>query len=215
MQSETMALQIKIEQLEQQNTAGSSQIPELQQKLKFSQSETTKIKEEFDNFKEQMQTQLSQQNAEVNKLKEEQTKWKEEEVKIRDESEDLKNKLKRSNTLVAEVKQQLDQKTKSRSDMENSLSKQEEENIKLFKDREDLLVLQSKYKLTWVPDDFVNECLNCNTKFTVTSRKHHCRLCGRIYCGKCADKKAPIPSLGYKDEVRVCDKCFEIIQRQH
>jgi len=195
LQSETMALQIKIEQQEQQNTVSSTQIPDLQQKLKVTQGETSKMKEEFDNYKTQMQTQISERQVEITKIKEESTKWKEEEAKLREENEDLKNKLRRSNTLVAEIKQQVDQKIKSRTDMENSLAKQEEENIKLFKDREDLLVLQSKFKLTWVPDDFVNECLICNIKFTVTSRKHHCRLCGRIYCGKCADKKAQATNL--------------------
>jgi len=270
LQSETMALQIKIEQQEQQNTASSTQLPDLQQKLKVTQGETSKMKEEFDNYKTQMQTQMSERQVEITKIKEESAKWKEESAKIKEESakwkeesakikeesakwkegsaktkeesakwkeesakikeesakwkeeetklkeenEDLKTKLRRSNALVAEMKQQVDQKIKSRTDMENSLAKHEEENIKLFKDREDLLVLQSKFKLTWVPDDFVNECLICNIKFTVTSRKHHCRLCGRIYCTKCADKKVPIPALGYKDEVRVCDKCFEIVQRQ-
>jgi len=105
---------------------------------------------------------------------------------------------------LEQQKVQLEQKVKSLTD----------ENSNLVKDREDLFALQSKFNLTWVPDDFVNECLICNTPFTLLSRRHHCRLCGRIFCSKCTSKKAAIPSKDYKDEVRVCDKCFEVIQRQ-
>jgi len=105
---------------------------------------------------------------------------------------------------LEQQKVQLEQKVKSLTD----------ENSNLVKDREDLFALQSKFSLTWVPDDFVNECLICNTPFTLLSRRHHCRLCGRIFCSKCTSKKAAIPSKDYKDEVRVCDKCFEVIQRQ-
>ena len=37
----------------------------------------------------------------------------------------------------------------------------------------------------WIPDHKVNCCFSCNERFNIIKRKHHCRLCGRIYCHSC------------------------------
>lgn len=52
-------------------------------------------------------------------------------------------------------------------------------------------------------------CERCRTIFTVmTNRKHHCRACGRTFCGSCSAKSKPLPDFGYNQAVRVCDPCF-------
>lgn len=38
----------------------------------------------------------------------------------------------------------------------------------------------------WVPDEDVPYCPTCGDKFIVNRRRHHCRLCGAIMCGKCS-----------------------------
>lgn len=38
----------------------------------------------------------------------------------------------------------------------------------------------------WVNDTNVLECYSCNLKFDLINRKHHCRLCGRIFCYECS-----------------------------
>jgi phosphatidylinositol 3-kinase len=45
----------------------------------------------------------------------------------------------------------------------------------------------------WVEDDAVTRCYLCNSEFTVYYRKHHCYMCLRIFCYKCANKKIVIP----------------------
>ena len=39
-------------------------------------------------------------------------------------------------------------------------------------------------------------------------RRHHCRACGEIFCGACANHFAKLPNLGYEYPVRVCIRCF-------
>jgi len=63
---------------------------------------------------------------------------------------------------------------------------------------------------TWVDDNSSDECLTCHDKFTMANRKHHCRKCGALVCGKCSKNKAIVKE-GQRDPVRVCDKCFELL----
>ncbi|CCI43325.1 unnamed protein product [Albugo candida] len=37
-------------------------------------------------------------------------------------------------------------------------------------------------------------CRHCNTKFGVLRRRHHCRLCGCVYCSDCLSTKVRLPS---------------------
>eukprot|EP01126_Amoeba_proteus_P054474 TRINITY_DN6704_c0_g1_i9.p1 TRINITY_DN6704_c0_g1~~TRINITY_DN6704_c0_g1_i9.p1 ORF type:complete len:492 (-),score=147.03 TRINITY_DN6704_c0_g1_i9:199-1674(-) len=57
----------------------------------------------------------------------------------------------------------------------------------------------------WVPDAEVKSCAVCDTKFTFTNRRHHCRDCGLIVCGTCSQNKKFIPKQG---EQRICDNCY-------
>lgn len=60
----------------------------------------------------------------------------------------------------------------------------------------------------WVPDDAAKTCNKCSDTFTLISRRHHCRVCGLLVCGKCSPKKMRIPTLDNKN-VRVCNSCYE------
>ena len=39
----------------------------------------------------------------------------------------------------------------------------------------------------WTEDSSVNSCHNCKDEFTLFFRKHHCRLCGKIFCYNCSN----------------------------
>ena len=74
----------------------------------------------------------------------------------------------------------------------------------------------------WVLDSEVNECMNnlCRgnrhgapAKFSLITRKHHCRSCGGIFCDQCSSNKVKLESKGYTKSVRVCDNCFKLSRR--
>ena len=38
----------------------------------------------------------------------------------------------------------------------------------------------------WQDSTLFSRCVGCNSKFTLTNRKHHCRECGHVFCNKCS-----------------------------
>jgi 1-phosphatidylinositol-3-phosphate 5-kinase len=66
----------------------------------------------------------------------------------------------------------------------------------------------------WMPDHSCRVCYDCDTQFTIFNRRHHCRRCGRIFCGKCTTKFIPVSSdpdrnVVEEDKIRVCNFCFK------
>nr|XP_032823369.1 rabankyrin-5 [Petromyzon marinus] len=56
-----------------------------------------------------------------------------------------------------------------------------------------------------------SNCYECAAKFGVTTRKHHCRHCGRLLCNRCSAKEIPIIKFDLNKPVRVCDICFDVL----
>ena len=60
----------------------------------------------------------------------------------------------------------------------------------------------------WVADHDVTGCMVCAREFSFRLRRHHCRRCGKVVCGKCSEARRFIPQLGFtRAKVRVCDHC--------
>ena len=43
----------------------------------------------------------------------------------------------------------------------------------------------------WMPDQLCKHCYACDTPFTVFRRRHHCRLCGQVFCNSCSGYFVP------------------------
>lgn len=50
----------------------------------------------------------------------------------------------------------------------------------------DIFLAYEKSVVQWMPDNQAKECPFCRRSFTLTRRRHHCRLCGDIMCDKCS-----------------------------
>ncbi|XP_012146280.1 lateral signaling target protein 2 homolog isoform X2 [Megachile rotundata] len=60
----------------------------------------------------------------------------------------------------------------------------------------------------WIPDNDAPRCMACQAGFTVVRRRHHCRNCGKVFCGRCSSNNVPLPRYGHMKPVRVCNRCF-------
>ncbi|XVE88557.1 hypothetical protein DITRI_Ditri19aG0078700 [Diplodiscus trichospermus] len=67
----------------------------------------------------------------------------------------------------------------------------------------------------WMPDHSCMVCYDCDSQFTLFNRRHHCRLCGRIFCAKCTANSVLAPSNDSRipqeerEKIRVCNYCFK------
>ncbi|KAJ3275103.1 hypothetical protein HDV01_001242 [Terramyces sp. JEL0728] len=68
-----------------------------------------------------------------------------------------------------------------------------------LKDQNDFIGTVSILRNRWMKDYESNCCLVCKSKFNLFLRRHHCRGCGRLICGKCSV---------YNDGIRNCKECI-------
>ncbi|VIO96254.1 Uncharacterized protein BM_BM3530 [Brugia malayi] len=48
-----------------------------------------------------------------------------------------------------------------------------------------------------------HSCSECEMKFSLTMRKHHCRHCGRLVCARCSEQEVPILKYGVEKPARI------------
>merc|ERR1712196_687761 len=65
-----------------------------------------------------------------------------------------------------------------------------------------LFAKRKKYR--WVNDDSVIACYSCEYSFNILTRKHHCRLCGNIFCSSCSSDTITVGN----DVKRCCKNCY-------
>eukprot|EP01102_Stenamoeba_stenopodia_P015238 TRINITY_DN5178_c0_g1_i5.p1 TRINITY_DN5178_c0_g1~~TRINITY_DN5178_c0_g1_i5.p1 ORF type:complete len:399 (-),score=64.16 TRINITY_DN5178_c0_g1_i5:15-1211(-) len=65
--------------------------------------------------------------------------------------------------------------------------------------------INSKYH--WIPDEALKGCIKCGAQFSFITRRHHCRLCGKLYCNKCCHRTKSYPALEPFLPARICEEC--------
>ncbi|KAH9285630.1 Uncharacterized protein ECG_00610 [Echinococcus granulosus] len=66
----------------------------------------------------------------------------------------------------------------------------------------------------WIPNSVATHCMVClTTEFTMVQRRHHCRNCGKVVCGKCSQYRWVLPAQG-PSKLRICRACHELLRAQ-
>ena len=70
----------------------------------------------------------------------------------------------------------------------------------------------------WMPDQLCKQCYACDTPFTVFRRRHHCRLCGQVFCSSCSAFFVPSQhskqKKGTSSTLRTCQMCHEQVTQK-
>eukprot|EP00052_Salpingoeca_macrocollata_P014197 m.111152 g.111152 ORF g.111152 m.111152 type:complete len:191 (+) comp19219_c0_seq1:1472-2044(+) len=64
----------------------------------------------------------------------------------------------------------------------------------------------------WKSDSDVSACVRCAVQFSLTCRRHHCRVCGNIFCHECSDRHVSLS--GSRKPERACIDCFTFLSLQ-
>jgi len=85
------------------------------------------------------------------------------------------------------------------------LSRHADNAIAICCTRQDVNAASVHDKSHWVDDKAVDECPITKEKFSLFTRRHHCRLSGNIYCNDASNFTQFLPDFGCTSEVRVGD----------
>ncbi|XP_017871345.1 PREDICTED: zinc finger FYVE domain-containing protein 1-like isoform X1 [Drosophila arizonae] len=67
----------------------------------------------------------------------------------------------------------------------------------------------------WRPNQEIIMCHACRRSFEKSGMpKHHCRGCGEGFCHTCSQHRVPVPGRGWLQPVRVCNDCYQQLQRK-
>ncbi|KAH7281274.1 hypothetical protein KP509_36G038800 [Ceratopteris richardii] len=71
----------------------------------------------------------------------------------------------------------------------------------------------------WMPDQSCRVCYECDIPFSIFNRRHHCRICGRVFCGKCTQNTLPLIDsqtgrCHERERVRACNFCYKLKQEE-
>uniref|UniRef100_A0A8C4DN04 FYVE and coiled-coil domain-containing protein 1 n=1 Tax=Dicentrarchus labrax TaxID=13489 RepID=A0A8C4DN04_DICLA len=125
-------------------------------------------------------------------------------------SEELEQKLK---TAEADKQSQCLKMTAEIDDLNRTKTNLEERLIELIRDKDalwqksDALEFEQKLRAEerwWLVE--ATNCLGCQGQFTWFLRKHHCRLCGRIFCYYCSNNFVMTKHSAKKE--RCCRDCY-------
>ncbi|XP_060889189.1 FYVE and coiled-coil domain-containing protein 1 [Labrus mixtus] len=126
-------------------------------------------------------------------------------------SEDLKQRL---NTTEESKQTECLKLTAEVDDLNRTKTNLEERLIELIRDKDalwqksDALEFEQKLRAEerWWSDKESTHCLSCHGQFTWWLRRHHCRLCGRIFCYYCSNNFVMTKHSGKKE--RCCKDCY-------
>eukprot|EP00111_Clytia_hemisphaerica_P023204 TCONS_00068255-protein len=145
----------------------------------------------------------------IEKLIKEKTDEKSFRIKI---AERLKMIIEEKNTMEGAYKLDLQQVSRDFEDLKKHFVHVTSDKAEMFQKLSDAVFEKCK-KQRWVPDIESENCTNCCEKFSFTLRRHHCRMCGHIFCFKCSDRWLLTPHSSKR--VRACDVCADTYTEQH
>ncbi|XP_061852692.1 FYVE and coiled-coil domain-containing protein 1 isoform X2 [Colius striatus] len=197
----------QLEEQKRQQRAAEEEIAELQ-------AANTRLTRKLDEAREQLSESESarlQKEEEVASLREHLERIQKEADEAKEKVLDYSEKLSK----VAADKDSSDQKLIAElDDLTRTKQFLEERLIELIRDKDalwqksDALEFQQKLSAEqrWQGDTEVNHCLDCQREFSWMVRRHHCRMCGRIFCYYCCNNYMVTKPGGKKE--RCCRACF-------
>jgi hypothetical protein len=66
----------------------------------------------------------------------------------------------------------------------------------------------------WMPDNICSRCNECGEPFNFLRRRHHCRVCGDVFCHTCTASLVEGSLVGIDGTARCCRSCYGRVAEQ-
>uniref|UniRef100_A0A8C6T380 FYVE and coiled-coil domain-containing protein 1 n=1 Tax=Neogobius melanostomus TaxID=47308 RepID=A0A8C6T380_9GOBI len=222
MSSESMNHQVQLKSLTEQLNKMRMQLEEEQQSVSSLQKQVSELEGLNQQYQEltgekdahitKTETTVRDFETEIQQLKYEASSAKDAYVTAQALCDELKHKLEAAEldkqTQVLKMSAEIDDLNRTKTILEERL-------IELIRDKDTLWqktdALEFEQKLRseerwWLMDKEATHCLGCQGQFTWWLRRHHCRLCGRIFCYYCSNNFVMTKQSGKKE--RCCKECY-------
>lgn len=222
MSSESMNHQVQIKSLNEQLDKLKAQLQEEQKSvssLRTQLSELEALNEQYlqltcekDAHITKTETAVREHESELQQLKYEASSVKNAHLAAQNVCDELRQKLEAAE---ADKQSQILKLSTEIDDLNRTKSILEERLIELIRDKDalwqksDALEFEQKLRAEerwWLVDKEATHCLDCQGQFTWWLRRHHCRLCGRIFCYYCSNNFVMTKHSGKKE--RCCRDCY-------
>ncbi|CAG5861567.1 unnamed protein product [Menidia menidia] len=222
MSSETMNYQITIKSINEQLDKIKAQLKDEQSTVSNLQAKVSELEAENETYFQligekdahitKTEEQISENDCEIQQLKNAAASAEEAHLALQKACEELRLKLKATE---ADRESQCLKMTAEIDDLNRTKTNLEERLIELLKDKDalwqksDALEFEQKLRAEerwWLVDKEATHCLSCQGQFTWWLRRHHCRLCGRIFCYYCSNNFVTTKHNGVKE--RCCQNCY-------
>lgn len=222
MSSESMSHQTMLKSLNEQMDKAQVQLQEEVKKMASLQAKVTEGEAAIEQFMQltaekdahitEAEATIRQLESEIERLRDAATRAEEAHAAAQQLCEELKSRLSASEgdgqsqgmKMAAEIE-----------DLNKTKAFLEERLIELIRDKDalwqksDALEFEQKLRAEerwWLVDKEATHCLGCQGQFTWWLRRHHCRLCGRIFCYYCSNNYVMTKHSGKKE--RCCRDCY-------
>ncbi|KAI1888794.1 hypothetical protein AGOR_G00172400 [Albula goreensis] len=198
--------QLSVEQEKVHNLA--SQVSQLQ----AVNGENSRLMEGKDDSISECQAAIGQKDEELQRLRDALARAEEDLSSAHMCCEELSGKM---DAVVAEKESHTLKMAAELDDLNKTKVTLEERLIELIRDKDvlwqksDALEFEQKLRAEerwWLLDKEATHCLGCSSQFTWLLRRHHCRLCGRIFCYYCSNNFVMTRHSGKKE--RCCRDCY-------
>uniref|UniRef100_A0A1A7WUX3 FYVE and coiled-coil domain-containing protein 1 n=1 Tax=Iconisemion striatum TaxID=60296 RepID=A0A1A7WUX3_9TELE len=222
MSSETMNHQVNLKSLNEQLEQCKAKLQEEQRKASNLQTRVSELQGENEEYSQlicekdahitKTESTICENESEIQQLRNTGSSAQEAHLSLQTLCEELKQKLKETE---AEKQTQHLQLMAEIEDLNTTKTNLEERLIELIKDKDalwqksDALEFEQKLRAEerwWLVDKEATNCLDCQGQFTWYLRRHHCRLCGRIFCYYCSNNFVATKHSGKKE--RCCRDCY-------
>ncbi|XP_033847920.1 FYVE and coiled-coil domain-containing protein 1 [Periophthalmus magnuspinnatus] len=222
MSSESMNHQVQIKSLTEQLNKVKTQLQEEQKSVSSLQKQVSQLEAlneqylqltgEKDAHITKTEITIRDNDTEIQQLRHEAHSTKDAHLAAQALCDELKHKLETTEvdkqTQILKMSAEIDDLNRTKTILEERL-------IELIRDKDalwqktDALEFEQKLRSEerwWLMDKEATHCLGCQGQFTWWLRKHHCRLCGRIFCYYCSNNFVMTKQSGKKE--RCCKDCY-------